>query len=145
MEDFKKGDRIWLKDEESSSCCNLRDWIKKNMVKALVITGSYGDRVEWKVTFKDGMDAGTCCTLYFSEIKKVDQRSIMSLYDLTDEQKAGLSKDDQALIERGIIGNTLQLQDSGYVVNFLFRANKEAIAAQAAKEVAVEKKRQQPK
>lgn len=54
---------------------------------------------------------------------------------LTDEQKELLSSDDQALRELGVITDRLQLIDANYVVNFLFKQNKKAIAKQAAAEV----------
>lgn len=62
--------------------------------------------------------------------------NMISVATLTKAQKAGLSKDDQALIQRGIISNDLELSSNEYVLKFLFEQNRKEIAAQAAKEVA---------
>lgn len=64
----------------------------------------------------------------------------ISLVKLTAGQKAGLSKDDQALLEAGIIINDLELNNSKYVIDFLFNLHKAEIAKQALKDVVELKK-----
>lgn len=58
------------------------------------------------------------------------------LNQLTKEQKSILSKEDQALIELGIITSSLTLSDTSYVIDFLFEQNRAEIAKQAMEEVA---------
>lgn len=69
-------------------------------------------------------------------------KNSMTLTPLTDEQKAILSAEDQALIEAGYIGCDLTRTSKGTVElkNMLFAKYRAALAAKATKEVAEAKK-----
>lgn len=82
---------------------------------------------------------GTCYCEHLDKWQLISSaNNNMTPQKLTKAQKAGLSKDNQALIEAGIVGNDLELTSDGrtYVLEFLFETNREAIAKQAIKEIA---------
>ena len=62
-------------------------------------------------------------------------KAMTQLKQLTKEQKATLSKEDQALIQLGVIGDDLALKDTEYVLKTLFALNRDAIAVQAIEDV----------
>lgn len=66
-----------------------------------------------------------------------EKKKMNSLYtSLTDAQKAGLSKEDQALYELGVIGGNLELLESLRCVQLLLKMNRAELGTFAIKEVA---------
>lgn len=61
-----------------------------------------------------------------------------NLIELTKEQKAGLSKENQALLELGLVNADLTMTSAGlrYLNDHLFAENREAVAKKAIAEVA---------
>ena len=64
------------------------------------------------------------------------EKATRDLKELFDGQKE-LSADNQALLELGVVSDSLQLSDMDYVIRFLFKTNKEAVAKQARADIAL--------
>lgn len=64
--------------------------------------------------------------------------TMANLVTITKEQKAGLSKENQALLELGLINDKLTPTETGfeYLRQYLFAENRDALAVKAQKEVA---------
>lgn len=138
---FKAGDEIVLIDtEHSCGCGKLTDLVRMNLVKKIVVTNVFSRGCSLYTRAYDATGIvvlDECCMVLAYRVKKVSSSNNMKLLvKLTNEQKDLLTAEDQALLELNVINDKLQLIDTSYVLNFLYKTNKKAIAAQAVAEVA---------
>lgn len=138
---FKAGDEIVLVDTEfSCGCGKLTELVRMNLAKKIVVTNvfSRGGSLYTRAYGATGVIVlDECCMVSAGRVKKVSSSNNMKLLvKLTNEQKDLLTAEDQALLELNVINDKLQLIDTSYVLNFLYKTNKKAIAAQAVAEVA---------
>ena len=132
------GDVVQLIDLSEGYECETTNNHEREFV-ALRITSLDGDyivRAKW-IDSKGEIVGGTCCSLSARLYRKVSASNLMkTLVNITPEQRKGLSKEDQALRELGVINDVLQLVDQNYIIAHYFETNRSAIAAQATKDVA---------
>ncbi len=132
MAEFKVGDKVEIVTNDSGHCFSIG-----HIGIITSITDSFG---YFKVDFPGELSKGN--NMKASEVKLVsDATNIMDIKKLTKQQETGLSEDDKALVERGVIKDDLTPTTAGYeyLRDFLFEQNKSALAKQAAKEVAEQK------
>lgn len=124
MQTFKPGDRVFHK----TTC----DGGTPEHVEGVVEVSQYTEKLQVKSS------SFTCSHLDTWELISQAQQNMSSLVTLTKEQKAGLSKDDQALVRLGLVGADLQPTSLGkeYHANLNFNKDRKLIAAEAAKDIA---------
>ncbi len=137
---FKIGDFVELTDPQMEHECPKTQRRSTELI-ALEITAISGEDntmisgARW--IGKDSEILGSiCCSLTASRYRRVSAKGMRTLTNLTDGQRAGLSKEDQALRELGVINDTLDFIDEKYVIAHYFKTNRAVIAAQAIKDVA---------
>lgn len=65
-----------------------------------------------------------------------EEKTMVHVHELTEEQKTHLDEDTKALLEAGVITPRLELDREEFVVNFLFKKYRTELAEEARKQVA---------
>lgn len=130
MQEFNEGDKVML--ESGKGYCFSGEATARKCKPSHC--GHGGDNVYAQI----GID-GMRCHCNKNGWKLISAANTMAnLVTITKEQKAGLSKENQALLELGLINDKLTPTETGfeYLRQYLFAENRDALAVKAQKEVA---------
>lgn len=129
---FKFGDRVKIVRNYGSASA---EWYVGK--EGIVIGLSFDCAFPIRVFVKDYSDV-PCKAEELQLIGKGGEQENMSIvrYELTKRQKANLSADAQALVERGVLANDLSLQDKSWVWRFFMEKFQSEMADVARQEIA---------
>lgn len=123
MQEFNVGDRVRL-DINKGACFTTDGIVSRNESNGRLCVGQNG--------------RGTCHCYEGWVLISAANETMTNLVTITKEQKVGLSKENQALLELGLINDKLTPTETGfeYLRQYLFAENRDALAVKAQKEVA---------
>lgn len=137
---IKVGEKYKVKRGEESECGTFHNYFVDGNAAYIVATRIHenGRLSTYGIYDEDDDKVDDCANCLQGHLIPMSQDSMTNLQSLTKEQEAGLSADDQALLALGLINNDLTVNGQGtaYLIDFLWKANKQALAEQAATEVA---------
>lgn len=144
---FKAGDEIRPiqgREHEGNGCTNLADNYKSGSVAKLIVGADvmYDHLIrKWQALNANGglVRENECALIpeYFEKVASANDTTMSSLTSLTKEQKAGLTADNQALLELGLINQDLTANAKGieYLQKWLFAENRKDLAQVVKTEV----------
>lgn len=128
----KTGNIYEIKEGHKDECSTFEG---EDEAKYIRITDIDGEDLEYDILNAD-KEKIEDCSCFESDDLVISAQEHMNINTLSEQQKAVLDTNTQALLEAGIIGDNLELKNADYVIKFLFEQNRDAIAKDAAQKIA---------